>query len=57
MCELKPSTFSRISRLKPSTIATEASMTATERATAVTATLTAGELFLPFDDNESLRAK
>lgn len=54
--ELNPITFSLISRLKPMTTAIEASITATERATAVTDTRMAGELLRPSVESESLLA-
>ena len=57
MCELNPITLSRISRLNPNTMAMAASITATESATAATATRIAGELCLPPDARESLLAR
>lgn len=54
--ELKPIILSRISRLNPSTMAMAASMTATDRATAVTATRIAGEFPFPAGARDNLFA-
>ena len=53
MCPLKPTILSVISFLKPKTIPTEAVITANDRATAIMATITAGEVFLFSEEKES----